>query len=437
MKSNKLITGLMIAAVAIGGLYACGVVYFSGHFYLNSTINGVKSSGRSIETVEKEISKAAKDYAIDIKDEGRNDTYTIYAEDVGMVTDVSADEFGSIIKNQNGMAWPAHVFTRTAYDTDHVVMIDRSLLKKEIKSLPCVKADDIVKTENAGYEFNGERYVITPEIYGTEIDVDRMTDIVMEKMEALQRNMGLLEDHCYIEPEILSDDADLNSIVDEFNKHMDMTITYTLDKDTPIDKETQASFLVTKDDRTVEYDMDAINLFVSQMAAKINTFGMPKTLKTSYKKKVTVPGGTYGWKVDEAAEAEAIVADLDKGEDVRRELHYQYYANSHGKNDYGNSYIEVNLTAQHLFLYKDGELVMDSDVVTGNPFKGNGTHVGAYYVAYKEKDATLNGADYSTPVSYWMPFHGNEGLHDATWRGAFGGTIYKHNGSHGCATCPV
>ncbi len=435
MKSKKLIFGLIAAVVIIGGVYVGGCVYFNDHFYLNSTINGVKSSGRSAETVEEAIAEAAKDYSIDIVDEGRGATYTIFAEDVDMVTDVASSEVDTILSEQTGLTWPAHIIHRTEYDTDHVVTMDREKLKKEVEALPCMSAEDIVKTENAGYELEGDAFVVTPEVFGTQIDADVMTDIVMKKMESLTREMGLLADHCYVEPDILSDDEKLNTLVDNLNKKMAANITFTLDKDVTIDKETQASFLTTKD-TTVDYDINAITLYVSELAARVNTFGQNKKLKTSYDKTITVPGGTYGWKVDEAAEVEAIIADLEAGEDVSRELHYTYYANSHGKNDYGNSYIEVNLTAQHLFFYKNGKLVLESDVVTGNPSKGNGTHTGAYFVAYKEKDATLNGANYSTPVSYWMPFHGNEGLHDATWRSSFGGTIYKYNGSHGCVNCP-
>ena len=436
MKHKKLIVIPVIVLVVLAAIYIAGCIYFSDHFYLNSTINGVKSSGRSADTVEDAITEAAKDYQIDIKDEGRNDTYTIFASDVNMQTDVSTDEVDGLLASQNPFAWPAHIIDRTEYDTEHVVTMDRDLLKKEVEALPCLTAGDVEKTQNAGYELADGRYEITPEVFGTEIDADQMTDIVMKKMESLQREMGLLADHCYVEPTVLSDDPDLNAVVDSLNQKMDMTITYILDEETPIDKETQAGFLTVKSDNTIKYDKSAISLFVSELAAKVNTFGQNKTLMTSYGKEVTVPGGTYGWKVDEEAEVNAIIADLDKGEDVTREINYQYYANSHGENDYGNTYVEVNLTAQHLFLYKDGELVMDSDVVTGNPNRGNATHVGAYFVAYKERHATLRGDNYATPVSYWMPFHGNEGLHDATWRGTFGGTIYKYNGSHGCVNCP-
>lgn len=115
-----------------------------------------------------------------------------------------------------------------------------------------------------------------------------------------------------------------------------------------------------------------------------------------------------------------------------REPVYSQTANSHGENDYGNSYVEINLTSQHLFVYKNGSLVVDSDFVSGNLSKGHGSPTGAFSVTYTTTDAVLRGEDYATPVKYWMPFAGDVGMHDASWRKSFGGNIYKTNGSHGC-----
>ena len=83
-----------------------------------------------------------------------------------------------------------------------------------------------------------------------------------------------------------------------------------------------------------------------------------------------------------------------------------------------------------------GEEKVSTDCVTGNSSKGHDTPTGIYPINYLERDATLNGENYSSPVSYWMPFNGNIGLHDASWRSSFGGNIYKYSGSHGCVNLP-
>ena len=106
------------------------------------------------------------------------------------------------------------------------------------------------------------------------------------------------------------------------------------------------------------------------------------------------------------------------------------------------TYVEVDLTLQHMWYYKNGSLVVDSPFVSGCIKEKTGTITGTYMLQYKERDATLRGGneeddtDYESEVSFWMPFFNGYGLHDATWRSHFGGTIYKTNGSHGCINLP-
>ncbi|WP_330398665.1 L,D-transpeptidase [Herbinix luporum] len=97
----------------------------------------------------------------------------------------------------------------------------------------------------------------------------------------------------------------------------------------------------------------------------------------------------------------------------------------------------MNISKQYLWFYKDGKLLSQGPVVTGNPNRGNATVLGVYMVNYKQKEATLRGPGYEAKVKYWMPFFGNIGLHDAPWRSSFGRDIYLRNGTHGCVNAPL
>ena len=99
-----------------------------------------------------------------------------------------------------------------------------------------------------------------------------------------------------------------------------------------------------------------------------------------------------------------------------------------------NAYVDISITNQALYYYEYGQLVLYSDVVTGI---NDGTPVGSFRVVNKARNATLKGADYVSYVSYWIAFYGGTyGMHDASWRSSFGGTIYRYNGSHGCVNMP-
>ena len=430
---------IIIGTVVLGllVLYIALSVFFQSHFYIRSTVNGVKASFASAETVKKRIGQKSADYDLTIVDENSDKSYTISGDTLNLETSLDHGEVETLLESQNGFAWPYYVFHVKNYISEKVVTFDEAALKSEVEKLEPVTTTDVTPTENATYEFNGKEFVVKDEVYGTNINIEDMVEVLGVKVECLQEEVGLEADKCYVQPTVKSDSKKLKALVNSMNECMDISIDYTVGSETEtVSKAEQAGWLAADDDLKLTFNQDAMSEFISSMASKYNTFGKAKTLKSSWGTEVTVPGGTYGWKIDEEGELAQLQEDLLGGKDVSRDFVYKYTANSHDGNDYGNSYVEVNLTAQHLYLYVDGSCVLDTDFVSGNISKGNGTHTGAYFVMYCEKDATLRGDNYATPVSYWMPFHGNEGLHDATWRSSFGGQIYKTSGSHGCVNLP-
>lgn len=111
-------------------------------------------------------------------------------------------------------------------------------------------------------------------------------------------------------------------------------------------------------------------------------------------------------------------------------------------NPYGDvSCVEVDLTNQMVYAYNGAQLALSSKCVTGSVVKDAATPEGDYKIYSKEtnrvlKGTNFDGSKYASPVSYWMPFNGGIGLHDATWRSSFGGDIYYASGSHGCVNMP-
>ena len=101
-----------------------------------------------------------------------------------------------------------------------------------------------------------------------------------------------------------------------------------------------------------------------------------------------------------------------------------------------STYVDVDITGQTMTFYQQGEAVLVSDVVTGSTGTGNGTPTGVFFIDTKVPGKYLVGPTWNVWVDRWMRFTGNVGLHDASWRGSFGGDIYTYNGSHGCVNLP-
>ena len=137
--------------------------------------------------------------------------------------------------------------------------------------------------------------------------------------------------------------------------------------------------------------------------------------------------------IDEEKMAEEAEGKAEKGEGgdipVVWKRHYETL------NDVGD-YVEVDLTNQQVYAYIRAPLIVSAPCVSGLAGTGRETPSGIYQIYYKQSPAVLRGEGYASPVSFWMPFNGGIGLHDASWRSSFGGNIYTYDGSHGCINLP-
>lgn len=183
--------------------------------------------------------------------------------------------------------------------------------------------------------------------------------------------------------------------------------------------------------------------FVDELEETFNTDQYPKILHTTrsigYKPRtVIIKEGNYGWRIDREKETEELSQMLRRNHLTLHFVHFAAKAQERNNpyKDYGDDYIEIDLTRQKLWLYLDGEVKLRSDIVSGLMNTDRQTPGGAYAVYYKQSPAVLKGEDYETPVTYWMPFNGGIGLHDATWQPVFGGDACYYNGSHGCINLP-
>lgn len=148
-------------------------------------------------------------------------------------------------------------------------------------------------------------------------------------------------------------------------------------------------------------------------------------------------GGVYGWLIDRDGETDELVKIIQNGKDVEnRKPLYKQTAMSRDKNDLGNEFIEIDLSKQYMWFVRDGKAIVETPIVSGNPNQGDATPPGIYPITYKTRNAVLRGPGYASPVSYWIPFNGNIGIHDASWQPIYGGNRYLYAGSHGCINTP-
>lgn len=441
---------MFVATLAAAAyLYYRGVDYYRTHFFPNTRINGIDCSDMEIDPIIDALEKRIDDYALSVK--GRNYRTgesgavlgSILPEDIGLRYDGTREAVESLLLQQNEMFWiEAHLDRNYEYSLEQPITFDEELLDSVVKSWEACRRKNMRKPKNAYISEYSEElrgYEIIPETKGTELDIKKAVSLIKEAVRAQEMSIDLEALDCYGEAAVRSDDKRMNRIVDNANKWLGTKIAYDWNgTKVMLDDETLRDWVSVEGGKAV-LDEEAVGAFVKEQAASYDTYGRRKNFMTTAGYEISLPGRNYGWKTDVEAETEELIALIYQGCNIEREPIYSISAGQKGSNDIGNSYVEADLNSQHLYLYQDGNLVLETDFVSGTMISSWDcvTPEGVFGLLYKTTDAVLRGENYNTPVKYWMPFYGNYGMHDANWRGAFGGEIFITNGSHGCINLPT
>jgi len=438
-KAVLIVCGCIAAALVCAFLwYYTASQKYKTEFFPNTTVNGIDVSGITAKEAEKKVNTQINDYILTVSARDQKDE-TITGKEIGMKY-VFGDYFENLIAAQKPLHWISHEKNQNDFTVDTLISVDDEKFKTAVSKLSCMDTSKFSTPADAyvsEYK-DGTGYSVIPEKKGNVLDTEKAAAEIKKAALELSEHIDLdaKDSGLYKKPAVLSDDATLNTTCRNLNMYVTTEIDYQDGKEIVLNGSTVKDWLTMGKDLSVSVDSNAVAAWVKNLASQYDTVYKAKKLHTSWGTDVTVSGGSYGWRVDQKAETAYVLATLPTGQKVKRSPEYSRTAASHGENDFGNTYVEVNLTAQHLYYYKNGSVVVSSDFVSGCTSKGRGTPTGIYQVAYKQKHAILKGQGYASPVDYWMPFNMGVGLHDASWRNTFGGNIYVTNGSHGCINLP-
>lgn len=430
-KHNKIVIGFAILLCIYFGI----AMYFKNHFYFGSEINHINVSSKTVEEVKEQMTSKLKAYTVNIKERGGK-IEQIRSVDIGLRYN-SGGKYEKFKHRQNPLNWISAFFSTKNLKMTDIVVYDEKLLKEKVEKLSCVNISNIVEPREPGFKYTDKGYVIIDEVNGNKINKDILCDKVTKAIFSGEDTIDLEAANCYVNPKYTSKSQRTIDNKNLLNKYVSSKITYTFGnhKET-IDGSIINKWLKIDENFGVVIDDQKEKNYMNSLFNTYNTVGKTRSFITTLGKTINISGGDYGWSINTAKEIQNLNKTIKEGKTIVKEPAYIQTAFSHDSNDIGNTYVEIDMANQHLWFYKNGALIVQGDVVTGNESSNDLTTQGIYSLKYKEKNATLTGEDYSTPVECWMPFNGGIGIHDASWRDEFGGNIYKTNGSHGCINSP-
>lgn len=444
------ITGIVaaMAIVAAGCAYGAASYYYADRFFEGTWINGINCSGMTAYEAEQALAKKVQDYSIQVASR-EQEPQTITGDQISYQY-LSTGETLQLLKAQKPYEWIKGYYEQKSHTVSEKVSYDKTLLQQQVIALNCAKAENQTAPENAYVAFKDNQFQIIPETQGTQLNVKQAYRILDQAVSETQESVDFgTTPEAYVSAAVTQNDPELQSALEACNNYTKASITYTFgDQTATLDGNTIKDWLQFDEKGQLLLDDNTFHQhiadYVAQLAASYNTVGTEREFYTTSGRTVYVSSSVYGWAIDQAAEAAQLSQEIQSGTQTTREPVYSQTANSHGVNDLGNTYIEVDLSNQHMYYYQSGNLVFDSDFVSGNmSYADRQTHAGIFTLYYKKSPDVLRGAkkpdgtyEYEEPVEYWMPFDGGIGFHDAPWRGEFGGDIYLTSGSHGCINLP-
>lgn len=490
---KKIIIPIAIVLCLAGGGFAVwnvleSNVFSKDQFPQKTSINNVDCSGMTAEQAKETLIEEWNSRSFYFTSKGK----TIgSADDLNFTYDI--DDNLKKLKKANFFSAASNYFFNSDFDVtmDMTVKKVNKGFKQQLKQAEYLREDKITKTRDAYVDLSTADFEIVPEVYGNNTDYNALSDKIAELVAEDTFTLEYKTSDFYKQPDITADSEEIKEHRAFCKKYLTSKVTYVLGKEevkippqelekiyhievvetgkvketgdsqdgedgqdaqdeqatSQSSQETQVSGEeedAKKPDTRVLVDEEAVRQYVENFAKDYNTLGMTRKFLSFSGKNIEVSGGDYGFALDVDGETQQLVKDLEANKEVKREPVWLMtgFADYSKEDDIGNTYVDISLTDQHLWYFKDGKKIVDCPVVTGNINAGYNTPAGTFSLSYKQRGATLkgnnaDGSTYESPVSYWMPFYGNYGMHDAPWRGSFGGNIFRGNGSHGCVNMPI
>lgn len=424
--------------VVLGASLALSL-YYSKNFPVNTWINGVYCTGKTLEEVNRELADRTPVPDITLIGAAGEQTTLSLAEADGQADYRQA--LKNYLQKHASYLWMRNLDTPVQAAVEEVQYSwNTEKLRNQFSELSFVQENN-GREKGVSIELTEDGYVLQ-DGNSNLLDTDRAFEYMEKCLKAGKTTISLQEGGCYDTLEDSSADKAARLCFQQLEELFSCNLVYDMGAEKiPLTADILSHFVMLEEGQILLKE-EGIRDWVAELATQYDTKNTTRTFQATRGESVEVPYVTYGTCLNQEKEVKWLLENFWENRQVRSEPEYHIPSYSQepfyrGLDDIGPTYIEIDMTTQHMYYYQEGELKLDTDIVTGNMARKMGTPEGINYVYNKQRNRVLRGPGYASPVKYWMPVKGGIGIHDASWRKEFGGEIYKKSGSHGCINTPT
>ncbi len=448
MKTLSKVLFVLLALILIA--YGVGCGYFYSHYMHNTKILGIDVSEKNVTEVSDSLQKRLDCSQVTFTfADGEKETIVGSEMELTLNQLETEKELRGVLSKQRAYLWPKYYmedgeeYSVNILSDDSKKDIDYAVKHLKHNSKKYEKKAIDAKVE---YDKDKNEFYIEKEVLGTVIDDEKLFNIAEEALLTQNENVTLKDGEGYVSPNVYATDEKLGKLLAAANEHCACNLTYkTIDGDFTIDGSELIKWLKYDEEKKdyvrskKVFEKNVREFVKGKLEPAMDTVGRRRTFKSGDGSMRTVGGGNYGSTLHSEDEIKSLLKAIANKETGIKKANISGYQKTTENGGLGDTFVEVNMSKQKLYYHYKGKVVLTSNVVTGLYSSADRrTPSGCYYVYFKQRDRVLTGSrnEYHTLVHYWMAFNMGIGLHDAYWRGAFGGNIFKTNGSHGCVNLP-
>ncbi|MFT3985498.1 MAG: L,D-transpeptidase [Lachnospiraceae bacterium] len=436
------ITGIVLlsAFAAACIVYLVIAFYYRQTFLYGTYINGVSVKGLDVAGADALLAKEYAGYTLTLK-ERDGKTEMIDGEQIGFSASFTK-ELTNLLNHQNALLWGYYFIVPVSLELVPEFTYQEENLKEALESLTCFQLEAANLTAKLEIQKKYLGYVLideTTDIVETQV----VNELVRQALDEGSTSVSIEE--CFV-PYLPT--KEMQEVYGLWKKIDKVQRTNVVLEDDGLERTLNAGIIVDwivadgdgmpvlDEAGQIQLKPEMVGKFVEELSALFDTDKKDRLWKKKDGGSVWLKYAAPGYQIDQEAEIEQLTKAALTGKSEKREPIYAKEGKGRGKEEIGDTYIEIDMNAQKLYYFVDGKLRLTTDIVTGNTSRRNGTPAKICAIYAKQKNRVLRGANYASFVNYWMPVSGNIGIHDATWRDEFGGEIYKTAGSHGCINLP-
>lgn len=426
------------AGVGIIALLVGGVSYYQvTHFNSNVTINDTKVGGMSADQAIQKLKTSGLANKVYVDQQQILDEKETKTE----LTEKDLPQVKKLLKSQ----W---TFFPSSKEKNYSVLPKKAdqyrseTMKKLVEEKLVSMNKELKAPQDAMAKLEQGKIVISKSVDGKQYDVTSL----LKDYDKQKYKSEIHLKSTYIQP-IKEDDPIIKKEEQALQNLLGQSVEYKVQNEVyPLKAKDLIQNASMSKDMKVTIDASDIKKKITEINNAKSTLNKNFSFKTHSGSVISVKGQGYGWALDVEKETKQVQQAFEKGEKSlsasnihgngweKEGIGYETTAN----NGIGDTYAEVSIADQQIWIYKDGKLAVTTNVVTGKHSTSEDTSSGVWYVLYKRTPYTLKGsavgkADYAVKVDYWVPFtNSGQGFHDAGWRTNWANNAYLTGGSGGC-----